>query len=95
VGGFVWTEPIAQEFKRMVDLGMPPMDAIKSATSVSAEMLDQKDELGVVAPQALADLVAVKGDPLQDITELERVVFVMKGGDVFKNTLGGAPNAKN
>jgi imidazolonepropionase-like amidohydrolase len=84
VGGFVWTDHIAQEFKRMVDLGMSPMDAIRSATSTSAEMLDQAGQLGVVAKDALADIVAVKGDPLKDVTELERVVFVMKGGQVFK-----------
>jgi len=87
VGGFPWTEPIAQEFRRMVELGMSPMDAIRSATSRAAEMLDRTGELGVVAPGAYADLIAVAGDPLKDIGELERVGFVMKDGSVFKNEL--------
>jgi imidazolonepropionase-like amidohydrolase len=88
VGGFPWTDSIAQEFKRMVDLGMTPMGAIRSATVVAADMLDRPGELGVVAPEAYADLVAVKGDPTKDVTELERVTFVMKGGEVFKNATG-------
>jgi imidazolonepropionase-like amidohydrolase len=88
VGGFPWADSIAQEFKRMVDLGMTPMDAIRSATYQAAEMLDETGELGVVAPEAYADIVAVKGDPTKDVTELERVTFVMKGGAVFR---GAAP----
>ncbi len=85
VGGFVWTDPIAQEFGRMVELGMTPMDAIRSATSRPAEMLDREGELGVIAPGADADIVAVAGDPLKDINELKNVRFVMKNGVVFKN----------
>jgi imidazolonepropionase-like amidohydrolase len=80
-----WTEPIAQEFKRMVGLGMTPMDAIQSATSRAAEMLDMKGEIGVVAPGAFADIVAVSGDPLKDVGVLEHVKFVMRDGTVFKN----------
>jgi len=85
VGGFPWTEPIAQEFSRMVELGMSPADAIRSATSRAAEMLDRPGELGVIAPGAYADIIAVAGDPLKDIHELEHVRFVMKDGSVFKN----------
>ena len=85
MGGIPWTEPIAQEFKRMVGFGMAPMDAIQSATSRASEMLDMKGEIGVVAPGAFADVIAVSGDPLKDITELERVRFVMHNGSVFKN----------
>lgn len=85
IGGMPWQESIAQEFKRMVDLGMPPMDAIQSATSRPAEMLDRKGLLGVIAPGASADIIAVSGDPLKDITELERVKFVMKSGATYKN----------
>lgn len=85
VGGFKWTDPIAQEFSHMVELGMKPIDAIRSATSSAAEMLGMKGELGVIAPGALADVVAVAGDPLRDVKELERVTFVMKGGAVFKD----------
>ena len=84
IGGIPWTEPIAQEFPRMVELGMSPMDAIHSATSRAAEMLERPGEIGVIAPGALADIVAVPGDPLKDIKELGKVQFVMKDGRVFK-----------
>jgi imidazolonepropionase-like amidohydrolase len=87
IGGMPWTEPIAQEFKRMVDFGMAPMDAIQSATSRAADMLDMKGEIGVIASGAFADVIAVKGDPLKDVTELERVRFVMHDGSIFKNEL--------
>jgi imidazolonepropionase-like amidohydrolase len=85
-GGFAWTENQAREFSYMVRYGMTPMQAIKSATSVAARLLDQQDNLGVVAAGHFADLVAVAGDPLADITELERVTFVMKDGVVYKGT---------
>ena len=85
MGGIPWTEPIAQEFRRMVTLGMSPMAAIQSATSRAAEMLEMKGELGAVALGAYADIVAVSGDPLKDIGELEHVRFVMKNGTIFKN----------
>ena len=85
VGGFPWTDSIAQEFARMVELGMTPMAAIQSATSVAAEMLGRAGELGLVAPGAYADLVAVSGDPLKDVKVLERIEFVMKDGKVFRN----------
>src|SRR5438132_10682474 len=87
MGGIPWTEPIAQEFKRMVGLGMAPMDAIQSATSRAAEMLDMKGEIGVIAPGAYAELIAVAGDPLKDVGELEHVRFVMQNGVVFKNEM--------
>ena len=84
-GGFPWTDPEAQEFAREVEFGMTPMQAIQSATSKAAELLDREGELGVIAPGALADIVAVEGDPLKDVKALERVRFVMKDGKVFKN----------
>ena len=87
VGGFPWTDPIAQEFAYMVKFGMSPMEAIRSATSRPAEMLAMPGELGVIAPGAYADIIGVSGDPLKDIGELERVRFVMKDGSVFKNEL--------
>jgi imidazolonepropionase-like amidohydrolase len=87
MGGIPWTEPIAQEFKRMVYLGMAPMDAIQSATSRAAEMLDMKGEIGVIAPGAYAEVIAVYGDPLKDVGELEHVKFVMQGGVVYKNEI--------
>ena len=85
MGGIPWTEPIAQEFPRMTELGMPPMEAIKSATSRPAEMLDMEGQIGVVATGAYADIVAVPGDPLKDIKQLGNVEFVMKDGKVFRS----------
>jgi imidazolonepropionase-like amidohydrolase len=87
MGGIPWSEPIAQEFPRMVEFGMTPMQAIQSATSRAAELLEMKGRLGVIAPSAYADVVAVSGDPLANITVLENVGFVMKDGKVFKNEL--------
>lgn len=87
MGGIPWTEPLAQEFGRMVSLGMAPMDAIQSATSRASEMLEMKGEIGVVATGAYADIIAVSGDPLKDVGELEHVHFVMHNGSVFKNEL--------
>jgi imidazolonepropionase-like amidohydrolase len=85
IGGIPWDQPIAQEFPKMVEFGMLPADAIKSATSRAAEMLDMKGEIGVLAAGAYADVVAVPGDPLKDITALGHVRFVMHDGAVFKN----------
>jgi len=90
MGGIPWSEPIAQEFSRMVGLGMSPMDAIKSATSRPAEMLEMQGQIGAITPGALADVIAVSGDPVRDIKVLENVQFVMKGGKVFKS--GGKVN---
>lgn len=84
VGGFPWADPMAQEFGRMVEFGLTPMDAIRSATSKAAEMLDMQGKLGVIAPGAWADVVAVAGDPLADVNLLKDVRFVMKNGQVFK-----------
>src|SRR5712671_2082578 len=85
IGGMPWTDSMAQEFKRMVGLGMAPMDAIRAATSRAAELLNEKGELGVVAPGAYADIIAVSGNPVKNVKELANVKFVMKGGSVFKN----------
>jgi imidazolonepropionase-like amidohydrolase len=87
MGGIPWSEPIAQEFKRMVSSGMAPMDAIQSATSRAAELLDMKGEIGVIAAGAYAEVIAVAGDPLKDVGELEHVRFVMHNGAVFKNEI--------
>ena len=70
--------------------GQPAMDAIVAATSLNAEALGMADRIGSVAPGMQADLIAVDGDPLADITALQRVVFVMKGGRVYRNGREGA-----
>jgi imidazolonepropionase-like amidohydrolase len=85
MGGIPWTESIAQEFTRMVEFGMSPMDAIQSATSRAAVMLDKEGEVGIIAPGAYADIIAVGGDPLKDIKVLQNVSFVMKDGQVFRD----------
>ncbi len=89
MGGISWTEPMAQEFPRMIEFGMSPLDTIKSATSRAAEMLDMIGQIGVLAPGAYADVIAVNGDPLRDINVLGNARFVMKDGQVFRNELVG------
>jgi imidazolonepropionase-like amidohydrolase len=85
-GGFDWKEiNQAKEFEYYVDYGMTQMQAIRTATSVAADLLGWSDKVGTVEAGKWADMVAVSGDPLKDITELERVKFVMKGGVVYKN----------
>jgi imidazolonepropionase-like amidohydrolase len=84
MGGISWSKPIADEFDYMVKFGMMPMEAIKSATSRAADLLEMKGELGVIAPGAFADVIAVNGDPLANIDALKDVSFVMKDGNVFK-----------
>ena len=76
----------AEEFVyRVQEGGEKPMDAIVSATSVSAQSLGLGREIGTIAPGYQADFVAVAGDPLTDITSVRSVRFVMKGGKVYKN----------
>jgi imidazolonepropionase-like amidohydrolase len=85
-GGFDWkTINQAKEFEYYVQYGMTPMQAIRSGTSVPAELLGWSDKVGTVEAGKWADIAAVGGDPLKDITELQKVVFVMKGGAVYKN----------
>jgi imidazolonepropionase-like amidohydrolase len=89
-GGFPWTENAAKEFGYMVRYGMQPMRAIQSATIVAAELLERPNDMGAIEPGKYADIVAVSGDPLSDITELERIGFVMKGGEVYRDEMGRA-----
>jgi imidazolonepropionase-like amidohydrolase len=85
-GGFDWkTVNQAKEFEYYVQYGMTPMQSIRTGTSVAAELLGWGDKLGMIEAGKWADIVAVSGDPLKDITELEKVKFVMKGGSVYKN----------
>jgi imidazolonepropionase-like amidohydrolase len=77
----------AKEFEYMVRYGMSPARAILSSTHMAAVLMDWQDEIGTVEKGKYADIVAVSGNPRSDITELERVKFVMKGGEVVKNDL--------
>jgi imidazolonepropionase-like amidohydrolase len=87
-GGFDWRGlNEAKEFEYYVTYGMTPMQAIRTATTTAAELLGWSDKMGSIEPGKWADLVAVSGDPLKDITELQRVQFIMKSGSVFKNDL--------
>jgi imidazolonepropionase-like amidohydrolase len=87
-GGFDWKEVNqAKEFEYYVDYGMTPMQALRSGTVVAAELLGWSDKVGTIEAGKWADLVVVSGDPLKDITEVERVKFVMKAGVVYKNEL--------
>ena len=79
-----------REFEALVTHGMTPARALQAATSLGAENLGWEDRVGAIDKGKFADLVAVSGNPLQDITELQRVKFVMKGGQVFKNDLTAA-----
>ena len=75
----------ATEFKHMVDAGMPPMKAIQSATVEAAKLLGEYDQLGSLVEGKVADIIAVNGNPVEDITILEEVDFVMKSGRVYKS----------
>jgi imidazolonepropionase-like amidohydrolase len=93
-GAYPWSQNPVHEIAVMVEYGMRPMAAIQAATSVPAALLDPMCppdaktcphlDVGVIAPGKHADLIAVAGDPLKDIRELEKVIFVMKSGAVFK-----------
>jgi imidazolonepropionase-like amidohydrolase len=74
----------ALQFAKMVEWGMTPMEAIQAATKNAAEALDRSADVGAIAPGRYADLIAVDGDPLQDIRRLETVAVVMKGGEFVK-----------
>ena len=87
-GGFAWTDlNESLEFHYYVQYGMTPMQAIRTATSAAAELLNQSEHLGTIKAGKYADIIAVSGDPLKDITVLDHVGFVMKGGVVYKNEL--------
>jgi len=87
-GGFPWTGlNQAREFHYYVEYGMTPMQAIRTATTTAADLLGWSDRIGSIEAGKFADIVAVSGDPLSDVTELERVKFVMKDGVVYRNDL--------
>ena len=83
-GGFEWTINPAREFPLMVKYGMTPAQALRAATMTAAELLSMSDQIGSVETGKFADIVAVPSDPRADVTQLENVNFVMKGGQVYK-----------
>jgi len=85
VGGFDWSVDPAVEFPYMVKYGMTPIQAIRSATSSAAELLGMQNDVGAVVAGRYADIVALKGDPLTDVSLLQKIDFVMKGGEVYKS----------
>ena len=80
-------EATAIMFGALKELGMTPADVIRAATVNAAESLGWQDRIGTIEPGKLADIIAVAGDPLVDVTQLEHVQFVMKGGHVVRNAL--------
>jgi imidazolonepropionase-like amidohydrolase len=84
VGGFAWTENPKKEFPYMVQWGMTPLQALRSATVVASELLGMQKDIGTVEVGKYADMVAVPGDPLNDISIMQKVDFVMKDGVVYK-----------
>ena len=87
-GGFDWKIDPAKEFALMVKYGMTPAQALKSATMNAADLLGMQDQVGSLDTGKFADIVAIPGDPMADITQLERVDFVMKSGEVYKTVSG-------
>ncbi|MBI4538042.1 MAG: amidohydrolase family protein [Gemmatimonadetes bacterium] len=93
--GWIWSGTTALEFARRAAAGQPAKDAIVSATTRAAEALFLADSLGNLEARKLADIIAVKGNPLDDITALQNVVFVMKDGKVYKGAGGEAAATTN
>jgi imidazolonepropionase-like amidohydrolase len=84
IGGFAWTTTPAKEFGYMVKWGMTPTQAIRSATVTASELMGMQDQVGTIEVGKFADIIAVPGDPLADVSVLERVDFVMKDGAVWR-----------
>jgi len=85
IGGYSWDEPQAKDFEYMVKWGMTAAQAIQTATVTGAKLLGKQGELGVLQANAFADIIAVQGNPLQNITLLQQVKWVMKNGVVYKS----------
>jgi imidazolonepropionase-like amidohydrolase len=77
----------AKQFAKMVEWGMKPVDAIRAATINAADLLGQSGKVGVLEKGYLADIIAIRDNPLEDITILEDVSFIMKGGKVYRNEI--------
>jgi len=91
IGGFDWNIDPAIQLPLMVKYGMTPLQALRSATSQAAALLRMEDQVGSVASGRFADLIAVQGDPLSDIGLMQKVQFVMKGGEVFRAPQNARP----
>lgn len=85
IGGYDWNLPQAKDFEFMVQFGMKPVQAIQTATTVAAALLEQEGKIGEIKAGAFADIIAVKGNPVKDIKLLENVQWVMKDGTVWKS----------
>ena len=83
-GGFDWKVNPAKEFSSRVKFGMTPVQALRAATVTAAELIGTQDSVGTLEAGKLADVVAVPGDPLGDVSVMEKVDFVMKGGVVYR-----------
>jgi imidazolonepropionase-like amidohydrolase len=83
---------LSKEVEALVRGGMTPLEALQAATIRGAELLNWSDRIGTVEPGKFADIIAIDGDPTQDINAIEKVVFVMKDGAVFKNDLAPKTN---
>lgn len=79
-----------KDFRYLVEAGMTPMQAIQAATVTAAALIGQSEKIGSLEPRKLADLIAVSSDPLRDITVLEKVPFVMKGGVIYRGKVSPA-----
>jgi imidazolonepropionase-like amidohydrolase len=95
VGGFDWKIDPAKEFAIMVKYGMSPAQALRSANMTAAELLGIQEEVGSIEAGKFADIVAVPSDPLQDVQQLEKVDFVMKGGTVYRQDGNAVTNTKS
>ncbi|HET9696890.1 MAG TPA: amidohydrolase family protein, partial [Terriglobales bacterium] len=84
VGAFEWDMSPARQLATMVKWGMSPAQALKSATIRGAELMQMQNDIGTVEPGKFADIIAVQGNPLNDISVMQKTNFVMKGGVVFK-----------
>jgi imidazolonepropionase-like amidohydrolase len=84
----------SEMFPILVGWGATPLYTLRMATTVNAEIIHWQDKVGTIEKGKFADLIATAGDPLQDITEMQRVKFVMKGGAVIKDDLGASPASR-
>ena len=85
IGGYDWSLPQAKDFEYFVQWGLTGVQAIQTATITAAQLLDQEGNLGEIKKGAYADIIAVKGDPTQNIQLLQQVKWVMKNGTIYKD----------